>query len=174
MTRPFALAEEEATLAILRTADVLEQRAASILRPFEITPAQYNVLRILRGSPAGLTCGQISERLITHDADVTRLLDRMEARRWITRKRSGKDRRVVIVCLTAFGMKLLEEIKPFITAYHRCQFPQWGDKQLKHLLELLAKVRETKPQIDIGQIDTGETSHDQQIRNRPGAHKPAI
>jgi hypothetical protein len=78
MTRPLALAEEEATLAILRTADVLEQRIANMLRSFAITPAQYNVLRILRGSPAGLACGQISERLITHDSDVTRLLDRME------------------------------------------------------------------------------------------------
>lgn len=53
MARPFALSEEEATLAILRTADVLHQRTSAILRRFDVTGAQYNVLRILQGSPSG-------------------------------------------------------------------------------------------------------------------------
>jgi DNA-binding MarR family transcriptional regulator len=147
MSRPFALIEEETSLAIMRTADLLQRRASEILKPFDITAAQYNVLRILRGSPSGLACSQISERLITHDPDVTRLLDRMEAQHWIKRKRSAVDRRVVLVFITAIGIDLLEEIKPFITAYHRQQFSNWGEKTLKQLLALLARIRETDPQL---------------------------
>lgn len=147
MSRPFDLIEEETWLAILRTADVLQRRASQILTPFDITPAQYNVLRILRGSPSGLACSQISERLIAHDPDVTRLLDRMEAQHWVKRKRSATDRRVVLVFITSAGIGLLEELKPLITTYHRQQFSNWGEKTLKQFLTLLARVRETKPQL---------------------------
>ncbi len=147
MSRPFGLLEEETSLAILRTADVLQRRVSEILKPFDITAAQYNVLRILRGSPSGLACSQISERLITHDPDVTRLLDRMEAQQWIKRKRSAADRRVVHVFITPTGTGLLEQIKPLITAYHRQQFSNRGEKTLKQLLTMLARVRETNPQL---------------------------
>jgi DNA-binding MarR family transcriptional regulator len=147
MSRPFALTEEETTLAIIRTADVLERRASELLRPFDVTPAQYNVLRILLGSPSGLACSQISERLIAHDPDITRLLDRMEVQHWIKRKRSVTDRRVVVVFITATGVELLERVKPLIAAYHRQQFADWGEKSLKQLLAMLARIRETKPQL---------------------------
>ena len=151
MSRPFALREEETTLAIIRTADVLERRAADLLRPFNITPAQYNVLRILLGSPLGLACSQISERLIAHDPDITRLLDRMEVQHWIKRKRSATDRRVVLVFITTTGVELLERVKPLITAHHRQQFADWDEKSLKQFLLMLARVRET-----ITQLKTGE------------------
>ncbi len=148
MNRPFASGEEEATLAIMRTADVLEQRASELLRPFDITAARYNVLRILHGSPDGLPCGSISERLIAHDPDVTRLLDRMEAREWIKRKRCSKDRRMVIACLSAAGSALLQEIKPVLTAYHDQQYRGWREKELEQLTLLLERVRVNKPKLE--------------------------
>ncbi len=148
MSRPFAVPEEEATLAILRTADVLHQRASAMLKQFDITAAQYNVLRILHGSPSGLPCSHISDRLIARDPDVTRLLDRMEARGWIKRKRCSNDRRVVIACITSTGFKLLGQVAPFVTAYHQRQFCGWGEKQLKQLTGLLEQVRKTEPQIE--------------------------
>ena len=147
MSRPFALAEEEATLAILRTADVLSQRASTILKRFDITGAQYNVLRILHGSPSGLPCSGISDRLIASDPDVTRLLDRMEARNWIQRKRCDNDRRVVIACITSTGLELLAQVAPSIASYHQHQFCGWGEEQLKQLTSLLERVRKTEPQI---------------------------
>jgi len=147
MCRPFALAEEEATLAIFRTAEVLGQRTAELLKRFDVTPVQYNVLRILQGSPEGLACREISDRLITHDPDVTRLLDRMEARHWIKRKRCSSDRRVVIACITSAGLELLDSLRPLVTAFHKQQFKDWGEKQVGQLLDLLQRVRETKPQI---------------------------
>ena len=145
MSRPFSLSEEEATLAICRTADVLQQRILEVLRQFGVTPSQYNVLRILYGSPNGLACKEISDRMVTHDPDVTRLLDRMENRRWIKRKRSKDDRRVVFACITLSGSKLLEDVKPLISALHTQQYQSWEPRQLKQLIELLDRVRELKP-----------------------------
>ncbi len=127
MSRPFSLPEEEATLSVVRTADLLQQRVADLLKAFSITTSQYNVLRILRGSPDGLACRQISERLLTYDPDVTRLLDRMERRRWMKRKRSLTDRRVVIAALTSAGNELLEQLTPVINSFHRRQFGGWGE-----------------------------------------------
>ena len=145
MSRPFAVREEEASLAILRTADILSARATAVLRRFDMTGAQYNVLRILRGSPDGLGCSQISERLIAQDPDVTRLLDRMEARNWIARERSICDRRVVLAQLTGAGAELLEQVTPFVIAHHQGQFKGWSESQLKQLINLLEIVRETEP-----------------------------
>ncbi len=145
MSRPFVVPEEEASLAIMRTADIVATRATAILRRFDLTGSQYNVLRILRGSPEGLACSQIAERLIAQDPDVTRLLDRMETRQWIVRKRSTCDRRVVLTHLTAAGLELLEQVTPFVVAYHQQQFKGWDQSKLKQLIDLLEVVRETEP-----------------------------
>ena len=80
-TKPFASLEEEIFLNLQRTAEVLMRRLTEELKPSDLTPTQYNVLRILRGAePDGLPCREISARMVTHDPDVTRLLDRLEKR----------------------------------------------------------------------------------------------
>jgi DNA-binding MarR family transcriptional regulator len=142
MTTPFSLLEEEASLSIVRTADVLFQRMAELLKPFDLSSSQYNVLRILRGAKDALACGQIAERMVSRDPDITRLLDRMETRRLISRTRDGQDRRVVKARITARGLSLLEEIQPLIVAYHRGQFAGFGEKKLKQLVEWMEQVRE--------------------------------
>ena len=136
--------EEEATLAIVRTADVLQAFHSEALKPFDITPSQYNVLRILRGSPHGLSCGQIAERMINRDPDVTRLLDRMESRKWIRRKRSVADRRVVLASIAVAGAQLLKDALPVIVSSHKSRFADWSEKQIRQLVELLALVRESE------------------------------
>lgn len=142
MGKPFALIEEEASLSVFRTADVLEQRALEVLKPFDLTGAQYNVLRILRGSPKGLACGQIAERMINRDSDITRLLDRMELRGWICRERNSTDRRVVTARIECAGMKLLEAIDPLMDSHHRRILGGLGEKRLKQLIDLMEQVRE--------------------------------
>src|SRR5277367_4833599 len=95
-TGPFASLEEEVMLSLLRTADRLMRSSENALRPAGLTPTQYNALRILRGmSPQGLACQEIARRMITRDADLTRLLDRLETRGLIHRQRQTDDRRVV-------------------------------------------------------------------------------
>jgi DNA-binding MarR family transcriptional regulator len=142
MTKPFSLLEEEASLSIVRTADALFQRAAELLKPFDLSVSQYNVLRILRGAPEALACGQIAERMVSRDPDITRLLDRMEVRGLISRARDGQDRRVVKTQISSKGLRLLDEIQPLILAYHRRRFAGFGEKKLKQLVEWMEDLRE--------------------------------
>jgi DNA-binding MarR family transcriptional regulator len=142
MTKPFSFIEQEASLGILRTSDLLAQGAADALKPFDLTPPQFNVLRILRGSPDGLSCSQIADRMISRDPDVTRLLDRMEARNLLIRERSAQDRRVVLTRITAYGLELLANIDPTMVEMHRRQFRGISEKQMRQLIDLLDKVRE--------------------------------
>jgi len=146
-SKPFSHPEEEAMLSIIRTADVLSQRATQFLKQFDISAPQYNVLRILRGSLNGLSCGQIAERMISRDPDVTRLLDRLETRGLIGRERHGQDRRVVMAHITAGGLELVTELDPLMVAEHRRQFGAMGRVKLSQLIELLEQAREL-PEVE--------------------------
>jgi DNA-binding MarR family transcriptional regulator len=142
MTRAFACAEEEAMLSVLRTAEVISQHGDSLLKSFDLSANQYNVLRILRGSrETGLTCGQIGERMISRDPDITRLLDRLESRGLIMRERSEEDRRVVVARISAAGLSLLREMDPEILRYNKRFFESFGAKKLRQLIELLEEAR---------------------------------
>src|SRR5271167_1182739 len=79
--------EEETFVDLLRTTDMLSRGLFRILKSEVISATQYNVLRILRGAPEGLPCGEIANRMITRDPDITRLLDRLEKRSLISRTR---------------------------------------------------------------------------------------
>ena len=141
-SRPFASLEQEATISIERTAAVLRHEVAESLRPHGITPAQYNVLRILRGAGrAGLCRHEISDRLVTQVPDVTRLLDRMEAAGLVTRERSEEDRRLVTTRITAQGLDVLAQLDEPITEIHRRQLGHMDEEQLGTLIELLAIAR---------------------------------
>jgi DNA-binding MarR family transcriptional regulator len=87
-------------LDLLRTTDMLSRGPAQVLKTQALSSTQYNVLRILRGSPEGLPCGEVANRMITRDPDVTRLLDRLEKRGLISRSRETKDRRTVMARIT--------------------------------------------------------------------------
>jgi DNA-binding MarR family transcriptional regulator len=142
-TRPFALIEEEALLSIVRTAEVVQHSTAGFLKEFDLSPVQYNVLRILRGAqPAGATCAQIGERLLTRDPDITRLLDRMESRRLIMRERSSEDRRVVITRLSKEGLALVDSIDVPIEALIKSRMAKFGRGTLSGMVADLERVRE--------------------------------
>jgi DNA-binding MarR family transcriptional regulator len=134
-------AEEAAFLDLLRTADMLTRGAIGVLKAEDLSPAQYNVLRILRGSPEGLPCGTIAGRLITRDPDVTRLLDRMEKRGLISRARESRDRRCVLVRISPEGLKLVDRLDQPVREIHKKQLGHLGKKRLRMLGELLASAR---------------------------------
>src|SRR5215467_1635338 len=102
--------EEDAFLDLLRTTDLLSRLPARVLKKEDLSSTQYNVLRILRGSPDGLACGEIANRMITRDPDITRLLDRLEKRSLISRSRDEKDRRTVLARITAAGLQTLTRL----------------------------------------------------------------
>ena len=133
--------EESAFLELLRTADILSRRVSQTLKKEELSGTQYNVLRILRGAQAGLSCGEIGNRMITRDSDITRLLDRLE-RRLISRSRETKDRRTVMVRMTPAGLDLVGRLDEPVQAVHREQLGLLGEKRLKELSELLTACRD--------------------------------
>jgi DNA-binding MarR family transcriptional regulator len=133
--------EEVAFLELCRTADILSRRLAELLKSEDLSANQYNVLRILRGSPDGLPCGEIGNRMITRDPDITRLLDRLEKRDLISRCRETKDRRMVMATTTPAGLKLLARIDEPVRETHRSQLGHLGRKRLRALTELLQTAR---------------------------------
>lgn len=140
--RPPAPIEERIFVALLKTADALGQEAEQLVRSANLTGTQYNVLRILRGAGTeGLACRGIGERLISHDPDITRLLDRMEKRGLITRERQEDDRRVVKTRITPQGLELLKPLDQPMRDLHKRQFRHVAATRLKVLDGILEEIR---------------------------------
>lgn len=135
--------EEEAFANLQRTADICMQRVAAVVRARGLSAAQYNVLRILRGAgPEGIPCGEIAARMITRDPDITRLLDRLEARGVVSRERQKADRRVIQVRITGEGLRLVDSLDGPIRATQKRQLGRLGAPRLRKLIELLRSARQ--------------------------------
>ena len=142
-TKPFESLEDEAFVSVLRTAGAFQWREAELLKPYEITLPQYNVLRILRGAGAeGLICREIGERMIARDPDVTKLLDRLEARGLVSRERQEKDRRVIVARVTPEGLRLVAEIDGPVLKLTADLLGHLGEHKLGTLIRLLEEARE--------------------------------
>lgn len=137
-----AAIERDTFVALLKVAGELERQSAELLKQHDLSVTQYNVLRILRGTGAdGATCGEIASRLIKHDPDVTRLLDRLERRGLVERARDAADRRVVRTRITGTGREILGELDKPVDELHRRQFGHMGQDALKSLVELLNEAK---------------------------------
>jgi DNA-binding MarR family transcriptional regulator len=140
--KAFVSPEEEAFLALQRTASLLLQALGRSLKDHDLTPAQYNTLRILRGAlPDALTCGEIGERLVSPGPDVTRLLDRLEKNGLVARLRDEGDRRVVRARITDQGVEILASLDgPVESTLARLLGPL-GKGRLRTLTSLLEEAR---------------------------------
>ena len=133
--------EQRVFVRLLRLADGLNSGLALLLRPKDLTPTAYNVLRILRGVPeGGLACSEIAARMINRDPDVTRLVDRLVKQGLADRRRQEYDRRVVKVTVTDAARQLLGELDEPVLALHRKQFRHVPRKRLEELARLLDEV----------------------------------
>lgn len=142
-TKPFGSLQEEVFLSALRTADHLLWGEIAVLREADLTFPQYNVLRILRGAgPDGLSCREISDRMVTRDSDITRLLDRLEARRLVARGRDTADRRVIVSRISSEGLALLQTLDAPVDRVHRRQLGHMSPTQLKTVARLLQIARQ--------------------------------
>ena len=142
--KPFKSLEEEVILNVARTAEYLSAAIAAVLKTADLTLTQYNVLRILRGAgEEGLSCGEISERMVTKESDVTRLLDRIESRGFISRERPANNRRVVIARITDEGLRAVTVLDDPIDELDRRLVGHLGNERLKTLNELLETIRIT-------------------------------
>ncbi len=139
--------ETRVFVALLRAAERLSQDAEQLVKEHGLTGTQYNVLRILRGAePAGLPCKGISDRMISHDPDMTRLLDRMEKRGLITRERQFDDRRVVKTRITSEGLDILRKLDVPVQDLHRRQFRNISGDRLKVLAAALEEILQKTPE----------------------------
>lgn len=142
-TKPLGSLEEEAYLNLQRTANALEQRVAELLRSHDLTLAQYNVLRILRGAGRdGLNASDIAGRMISRDPDVTRLVDRLEKRGLVERWRCTEDRRVVWTRLSPEGQALIDPLDAPVDALHKEMLAHMTPERLRLLVELLEEARD--------------------------------
>ena len=144
-TKPFASLEDEALVALQRTADRLHWQLSEMLKAHGLSPTQYNALRILRGAgEEGRACSEIAERMINRDPDITRLVDRLERRRLVVRSREGRDRRVMTTRITHAGLELLQSLDRPIEEFNRKLLGHLGEQQLRTLIELLEAARAKK------------------------------
>jgi DNA-binding MarR family transcriptional regulator len=141
-TGAFPSSEHEIFLGLLiAAARIVEPWEKFLKTDADLTNNQYNVLRILRGShPARLSCGEIAERMVTRDPDVTRLVDRLSRRGLVSRARGRRDRRVVEVGISDKGRDLLKRLDPHIERMPQAMIGHLGPAKLKQLGTLLEQV----------------------------------
>jgi DNA-binding MarR family transcriptional regulator len=134
-------AAHEAVLNLLVAAGHIRERFDRACGDHDITTAQYNVLRILRGAePNGFARCEVARRMIERAPDVTRLIDRLELRGLVERDRSAEDRRRSVTRITDKGLKLLERLQPGIDALNKYieeRLPVDDRRELSRLLERL-------------------------------------
>ena len=142
MTRKFSSPEEELSLNLQRTVGLLSRPLLRFLKARDLSPAQYNILRILRGQPEGeLPCRQIGMRMVTREPDVTRLLDRLEMDGLVERVRSDTDRRVVRISITATARTLLAELDEPMRRIHKESLGHLTRAEITEMNRLLVKAR---------------------------------
>ncbi len=140
--RPFPAPSQEAVVGLLRTTDLLRRVLASVVEPARITLQQYNVLRILRGTgPEGLPTLEIAGRMIEQAPGITRLLDRLEAKRLVRRHRCPRDRRRVLCTITPAGGILLTELDRPVADASAAFCRGLGVGRTRRLIRLLDEVR---------------------------------
>ena len=142
-TRPFRSRSQEAFLSLLRTADVARSRHADLLEGEGVTFQQYNVLRILRGvGEAGLPTLEIGARMIERTPGVTRMVDRLEGKGWVSRERHAEDRRQVWCRITREGLELLARLDAPVDAADAAVFAGMDEVELEALIHTLDRLRE--------------------------------
>jgi DNA-binding MarR family transcriptional regulator len=134
--------EQKTLFDIVRTSECLVSSVNRILNPHGLTFTQYNVLRILlKAGAAGLTCSEVGSLMMTRDADVTRLLSRLEKKGLAIRNKDAEDRRVIRTKLSPDGLDLLKELERSVSRWEEESLVEFGEDQLKSLIILLELVR---------------------------------
>lgn len=139
--RPFDSLPQEALLSLLRTTDQLQIHFARLFREYGLTPAQYNILRILRGEGKPLPSLEIAERMVAVVPGITGLIDRLEKAGLVARERCTEDRRVVYVSLTSAAQALLDKLDQPVLKLHAQLLGHCSDTELRQLIHLLDKAR---------------------------------
>jgi DNA-binding MarR family transcriptional regulator len=133
---------QEAYLGLWRTYDRLRALEDELFSRYELTAQQYNVLRLLKAArPEAVPTLTLADRLVSRAPDVTRMIDRLEDRRLVTREKDPGDRRVVRVRITDAGLKLVAQLAGPLADCHARQLGHLSEADLKRLSALLREAR---------------------------------
>ena len=139
----FSSPAQEALLSVVVAANILNELMDRLCEEHKITRAQYNVLRILRGAyPEGHPRCEIACRMLDRASDVTRLVDRLQARRLVKRSRGSEDQRQAVTVITPKGLKLLEVMAPRMEAETRKVLARLSDEDCRALSGLCGLIVE--------------------------------
>ncbi len=128
-------------MALWRTFDRLRMLEDELFVRFDLTAQQYNLLRLLRAAREPVPTLTLAERLVSRAPDITRMLDKLEQRGVLTRKRSEADRRTVLVNIAESGRTLLDRIAGPLRDCHRRQLGHLAASELKSLIAILKTAR---------------------------------
>ena len=135
--------QQEVYLNLWRTYDRLRMIEDELFAQHDLTAQQYNALRLLRGEHAGaLPTLVLAGKLVSHAPDITRLVDRLEERGLVARRRMPDNRRVVQVGITEAGLALLKQLDEPVRECHNRQLGHLSGSQLQSLVELLKSARQ--------------------------------
>ena len=129
-------------LNVLYTQNVITDKLSEILKPFELSGEQYNVLRILRGqkgNPANMCV--IQERMLAKTSNTTRLVDKLLLKDFVTRNVCPENRRKIEVLVTQKGLDILTELDPKVTEHENFFSKNLNSQELEQLNILLEKYR---------------------------------
>lgn len=141
--------EQEVFLNLWRTYDRLRIQEDELFQRFELTPQQYNVLRLLRAShPESVPTLVLSRRLVSRAPDITRMLDKLEERGLIIRDRPQENRRMVRIGVSDEGVRLLDQIAEPLAECHSKQLGHMKATELRQLISLLQAAREPHEEVD--------------------------
>jgi DNA-binding MarR family transcriptional regulator len=143
--------EKDAAVSILRTANYLRRFWSPVFDQYGITSQQFNVLRILRGAGlGGLPTLDIAERMIEQTPGITRLLDRLERKKFVRRERPSDNRRQVLCYITKSGLDLLKELDTPVKSHGNQVLHRLDESEIEELIRLLALVRGEQPSTTNG------------------------
>ncbi|WP_452224663.1 MarR family winged helix-turn-helix transcriptional regulator [Lacinutrix chionoecetis] len=128
----------KAYINILFTASWINGLQQEFFKPFNISPQQYNILRILRGAKQPLSVQTVKNRMVQRSPNVTRLMDKLNAKNLIERMPSNEDRRVVNINITQIGLDLLSQIDRKLSNRF---LPNLSEDEAGQLSNLLDKAR---------------------------------
>ncbi len=141
--RRFDSPEQEAYLTLWRTYDRLREIEEDFFERWDLTAQQYNVLRLVRAAhPEPVPTLGLVAKLVSRAPDITRMLDKLEARGFITRTRGTADRRAVLIGITGAGLSLLDEMADPLRECHEKQLGHLSRTELDTLITLLNRARD--------------------------------
>jgi DNA-binding MarR family transcriptional regulator len=148
-SRRFDSLEQEVFLNLWRTYDRLRAFEDELFARFELTPQQYNALRVLRSvHPEKVNTLELASRLVSRAPDITRLLDKLEQRGLIVRDRPVENRRIVRIGISDAGSALLDEMREPILECHASQLGHLTQQQLREMVALLQAARKPHEEPD--------------------------